>query len=172
MRFANNDSRTLFFKYAAPCKVVSVERGNISKDYFDALMGSVTKGDVIEGAEDNFIMAIEKCAKEAKKLGSSRIGKTAVRNYFWISHDAVAKAMQQRDLDYDLKDCIVYPARVTSNVRGNHATVLTPVRSIECKTDFIPYLKRGDYVTVHFKCAAEVISENDAKRLWNLKCKK
>jgi hypothetical protein len=172
MDFKDDNSRSLWFRYAAPCGKVFVKRGIISEVYFNNLIDSVAKNEIPTGAEKTFDFALKMCNGVAQKLHKRKIDEEVVREYFWIAHDRAAKLRYEKFHDFDLNECIVYPGRVLSDVKSKRTLVSTPIKSFNYRSDFVPDLKKGDDVTVHYEFIAEVISKEKAEFLWNLKGKK
>jgi len=171
MDFENEEARMLFFRYAIPCKEVLVKRGTMSKGYFDNLISAVVKKQVPVGVEKDFKLALFMCGKIAKKLGR-KIDEEVIRKYFWIEHEeTIKKAYKGMMQDFTLEECTIYPGKVISNVVKNEALIKTPIKSFNYRTDFIPEVEKGKYVTVHYRFAAEIISEKDANMLWRLRTK-
>lgn len=172
MDFENKESRTLFFRYAAPCGKVFVKRGVIDRAYFNSLIDAVAKNEIPEDAEKTFEFALKRCDNVAQTLQKRKIDEKVVREYFWIVHDRIARQRYEKFHDFDLDECIVYPGKVISGIANKKALVSTPIKSVNYRADFVPDLRKGEDVTVHYEFIAEVIPEKDAKMLWRLKGKK
>jgi hydrogenase maturation factor len=172
MDFKDSASRSLWFRYAAPCGKVFVKRGVIDEVYFNNLIDSVARNEIPVGTEKTFDFALKMCSDVAKKLHKKKIDEEVVREYFWIAHDRAARLRYEKFHDFDLNECIVYPGRVLSIVENNRALVSTPIKSFNYRTDFVPTLKKGNDVTVHYEFIPEIISGEDAKMLLKLKGKK
>ena len=172
MDFENKESKMLFLTYAIPCAGVLVKRGTVKQEEIDNLLDAVVNDKKIpEGAEKVFGFALKMCENTAKKLGKPKIDNEVIREYFWVVHDRIAKMRYKEMHDFKLDECIVYPGEVLTN--GNKkALVRTPIKMRYYKNDFVPDLKREDNVTVHYDYVVEKISEQDAKKLWELKGKK
>jgi hydrogenase maturation factor len=170
MDFKDDNSRLLWFRYAAPCGKIFVKRGIINKKYFDNLINAVAKNEIPNDAEKTFEFAMKMCDNTAKTLNKRKIDEEVVREYFWILHDKSAKLRYEKFHDFDLNECIVYPGKVLDF--NTKALISTPIKTSYYRSDFVPDLKKGDNVTVHYDFIPEIISEKDAKMLWSLKGKK
>jgi len=172
MDFKDDKSRWLWFKHAAPCGKIYVKRGVIDEIYFNDLIKAVAKNKIRKGAEKTFDFALKMCAIEAQRLHKRKIDEEVVREYFWIAHDKAARMRYEKFHDFDLDECIVYPGKVLSIAENKRALVSTPIKDFNYRTDFVPTLKKGNDVTVHYDFIVEIISEENAKMLLKLKGKK
>jgi len=169
MDFESERDRALFFNYSVPCAKVFVKRKILKQEDFDKLIESVSKNKQMpEGTEKIFELALRKCKGVVNNIDNQKINEKAIREYFWIAHDRVAKIRYGEMHDFDLDECIVYPGKVL-DIKNKKALVNTPVKTNYYRTDFVSELKKGDYVVVHYDFIVEKIPEEKAKLLWKLK---
>lgn len=147
--------RELFLRYALPCGKNLVKHGRISQSELDKGMGI---------DEHHFKVGLFMCEQAAKKLGKTVIDRDAIRQYFWFDHDRLVKEHELIDKSINPNLCIVYPGEYLGNGR-----VRTPVDERNVNISFVPNVKLGDYVTVHYNHICEIITKKEFDDLWNLK---
>lgn len=166
MKFKDEASRKLFFRYAVPCSETLAKREVITQKYQKSLVKSVILNKKIpKDAENIFKVASSMCEKTAKKLGKKSIDKEVVRRYFLFGHDKVVDRRYKIFKDFDPMLCRLYSGKVL--VSGNRALVQTITGDKEYRTSLI--VKKGDYVVVHRDFIVEKISKKLAKELWSIK---
>jgi hydrogenase maturation factor len=156
--------RDLFLRYAIPCGDVLVKRGNLKQETLDRIRKRVIRKERVEDdLERVFPIAVRMCRLIAKKLGKGAIDPGIIRQYFWHEH---AKAVEWRAEIYpDLpkEKCLTYPARVLKP--GKKPLLETPVGERRAKPDFVPGLKKDDWVIVHYDYIVEKIPWKEAEKL-------
>ncbi len=166
MKFKDEASRKLFFRYAVPCSETLAKRGVITQKYQRSLMNSILLNRKIpKDAENIFKVASSMCEKTAKKLGKKSIDKEVVRRYFLFGHDKVVDRRYKIFKDFDPMLCRLYSGKVL--VSGSRALVQTIMGDKKYRTSL--RIKKGDYVVVHRDFIVEKISKRLARKLWDLK---
>ena len=85
--FPSRKEKLLFLKYAVPCGIVLVRRGDITRDYHSSLIEKVMSGNIEDmDIENNFKIGSRMCFLIMKKLGKDRIDTEVIRHYFWLEH--------------------------------------------------------------------------------------
>lgn len=166
-------AKTLFLKYAMPCLVERIRRGEISQEEFEKLCDDFVNKKDIPGEEmySLFPVAmnfINDSAKKKKKFDgkTATIDKEVVRQYFWYDHDNV---VEHRIDPERVKYCLILPARV-KRVNKNTALVKTPLDEREVSISFLNSKNvLNKNITVHYYHACEIISEEEAEGLWRVK---
>jgi hydrogenase maturation factor len=166
-------AKELFLKYAMPCLVERIRRGEISEEEFEKLCEDLVENKPIpdEKMHTLFPVAmnfIKDSAEKKKKFDgkTAKIDKEVVRQYFWYDHDEVVRTRMNPSR---AKYCYVLPGKV-KQVKDNIALVQTPFDEREVNISFLgkkDILKKN--VTVHYYHACEIISDEEAKELWVLK---
>jgi hydrogenase maturation factor len=166
MKFKDETSRKLFFRYAVPCSETLAKRGVITQKYQRSLVRSVILNKKIpKNAENTFKVASSMCEKTAKKLGKKSIDKEVIRNYFLFGHDKAVDRRYKIFKDFDPMLCRIYSGKVL--LSGSRALVQTIAGDKEYSTSL--RVKKGDYVVVHRDFIVEKISKKLAKKLWDIK---
>jgi hypothetical protein len=118
MKFKDEASRKLFFRYAVPCSETLAKRGVITQKYQRSLVSSIVLNKKIpKDAEKIFKVASSMCEKTAKKLGKRYIDKEVVRRYFLFGHDKVVDRRYKIFKDFNPMLCRLYSGKVL--VSGN-----------------------------------------------------
>ena len=166
MKFKDEASRKLFFRYAVPCSETLAKRGAITQKYQRSLVKFINLNKKIpKDAEKVFKIASSMCEKTAKKLGKKSIDKEVVRRYFLFGHDKVVDRRYKIFKDFDPMLCRLYSGKVL--VSGSRALVQTIMGDKEYSKGL--RVKKGDYVVVHRNFVVEKINESLSKKLWKLK---
>jgi hydrogenase maturation factor len=162
-------NKKLFLKYAMPCLMEKLRRGEISEEEFTQLMKDFEKGEMpsIEKITELFSTAIPKILAlgvDKKKFEGTevQVDTELVRDYFWDEHIPVVMNKKLKK-----SECLVLPARVLK-VNGDKAVVLTPLGEKEVKTAYLEKVKENDLLAVHYNYACEKINEKEFKRLAEL----
>ena len=157
-------NKELFLKYAIPCGDVLVKRGDLKQETLDRIRERVIKKQRVEDdLERVFPIAVRMCRLIAKKLGKGVIDPETIRQYFWHEH---AKAVEWRAEiypDIPKKECLTYPARVLKP--GKNPLVETPMGEKRAKPDFVPGLKKDEWVIIHYDYIVEKIPWEKAEKL-------
>jgi hydrogenase maturation factor len=164
IEFASKEDKILFLRYAIPCGITLMNRGDLDEAVLDNLRQKTASGDVGDvDPEGTFKIAVRMCYLTARKLGKEKIDSEVVREYFWHDHEDAVNWRSEVFRDIRIDTCKVYPGKVVSV--GEHATVSTEIGSIEFRRDFVPNLNKGDFVVTHYDHVVEKISEETAKKL-------
>lgn len=160
--------KKLFLKYALPCSVVLIRRGQVEKGVIDKLFMKVEEGKRIKGNPGEiFQFAGAACKLIARERGKDKIDSEVIREYFLERHDKAVTERHKEMRDFKPSECRVYPGKVLET--GDLIRALTP-RGIKLfRKDFEPFIKEGDYVTVHRGFVIEKIHKALAKNLWEKK---
>ena len=166
-------AKTLFLRYAMPCLVERIRRGEFTQEEFEKFCEDLIRGRDIPDEEMYrlFPVAMNFINDSAKKKNKfdgkvAIIDKDVVRQYFWYDHDdVVEKRMNPERKKY----CLVLPAKV-KEVNGKIALVQTPLDEREINLAFIGSENMlNKKVTVHYYHACEEISDQEFKELWEMK---
>jgi hydrogenase maturation factor len=156
--------RDLFLKYAIPCGDVLVKRGDLKQEALDRVRESVIKKErVEEDLEALFPIAVRMCRLLAKKAGKQAIDQDIIRSYFWHEHQRAVEWRARIYPDLPREECLTYPARVVKP--GKNPLVETPLGEKRVKTDFVPSLKKDEWVIVHYDYIVEKIPWEKAEDL-------
>jgi len=166
MKFKDEASKKLFFRYAVPCSETLAKRGVITQKYQRNLMKSILLNKRIpKNSENIFKVASSMCEKTAKKLGKKLVDEEVVRRYFLFGHDKVVDRRYKIFKDFDPMLCRLYSGKVI--VSGSRALVQTIMGDKEYIASL--RIKKGDYVVVHRDFIVEKISKKLARKLWSIK---
>ncbi len=156
--------RLLFLKYAVPCAGTLVQRGTITQEQWDRLIAAVAAGQAPAGAERIFKVALAACSLLALDSGKPAIDAAVVRQYFRAGHDAVIDARYQEMGDFDPEACRVWAGTV-ERISGRSAIVRLPQGMRECRADFLPDARAGEWVVVHWDFLVEQATEQEAQAI-------
>ena len=156
--------RLLFLRYAVPCAGTLVQRGTMEQQAWDELIAAVHAGNAPPDAEKLFKVAYAACSLLALDGGKKAIDSPLIRYYFRAGHDAVIDARYAEMQDFDPEACRVWAGAVTRVAPGK-AWVLLPHEERECRTDFVPAAKPGDWVVVHWGFMVEPVTEKEAAQI-------
>jgi hydrogenase maturation factor len=161
----NDEARLVFAKYAIPCSSTIIERGKMTREQVDRLIGLVAAGKAPEpGTEKMYPVADAMCKLVAKQMGKKEIDAEAVREYFLIRHSAVVDERFELMKDFDPLECRTYPGKVVK-AEGDYAIVETPRGRRTYRTALAKEVGAGDTVSVHFDFIVERIPERMAGRM-------
>jgi hypothetical protein len=164
IEFATSEDKLLFLKYAVPCGMTLVNRGDISMEHLDNLREKAASERVDDvDPEETFKIAVRMCYLTARKLGKEMIDSGVIRKYFWHDHEDAIKWRSEVFNDIRLDTCRVYPGRVEHV--GDFVTVRTSMGNLEFRKDFIPDIRTGDIVVTHYDHVIERISLESARKL-------
>ena len=164
IRFVSPEDKLLFLKYAIPCGMTLVNRGDITMEHLDALREKAASGQIGDvDPEETFKIAVRMCYLTAKKMGKEAIDSDVIRRYFWHDHEDAIEWRAQVFSDVRLDTCKIYAGRVERT--GDHATVRTSLGSMEFRKDFVPDVREGDTVVTHYDHVIERISGESAREL-------
>lgn len=164
IEFASEEDKLLFLKYAVPCGITLVNRGDITEAFLEDLSSKTASGDIADvDPEETFKIAVRMCYLTAKKLNKEKIDSATIRQYFWHDHKDAIKWRSEVFKDVRLDTCSAYAGRVT--FVGEFVTVKTDLGIMEFRKDFIPDVQRDDYVITHYDYIVEKISEEEAKAI-------
>lgn len=159
------EDRMLFLRYALPCAGTLIRRGNVTQQYVDNLIKSVSNDIEPEGsAEKMFIVANAMCNHFAREMKKRSIDSEVIRRYFLIEHSRVVDERYELMKDFDPVDCKTYLGKVLK-VNNGHATLETRLGKRSYRTDFVKDLREGDNAVVHWDFVVEKISEALAKKM-------
>ncbi len=166
-------AKNLFLKYAMPCLVERIRKGEITEEEFEKFCEDLVEEKDIPDEElyrlfpvaMNFINdSVKKKDKFDGKVAI--IDKDVVRQYFWYDHDVVVEKRMNPERK---KYCLVLPGKV-KEVDGKIAIVQTPLDKREVNLAFIGTENmKNKKVTVHYYHACEQISDQEFKELWEIK---
>lgn len=160
--------KRLFLKYALPCGSTLVDRGWIKQKDLDSMLDMlVNKKPISINLNRVFVVASSTCSLIAMKAGRKEIDSGVIRDYFWNEHDYMVDKRFKEMGDFDPEECRVYPGRVLKV--GNKAEVLTPKGTSSYRKDFVPDIKKGEFVVTHYDFIVEKISKEVSKLLWENK---
>lgn len=156
--------RELFLKYAIPCGDVLVKRGDLKQETLDRIREKVIKREEVrEDLEALFPIAVRMCKLLAKKSGKEVIDPEVIRDYFWHEHRKAVEWRASIYPDLPREECLTCPARVLKP--GKNPLVETPLGERNVKPDFVPRLKKDDWVIVHYSYIVEKIPWEEAEEL-------
>jgi hydrogenase expression/formation protein HypC len=106
------------------------------------------------------------CNSIAKKMKKSAIDKEVIRRYFLVEHARIVDLRHKVKKDFDPILCKTYIGKVIE-VEKNNAKVETAIGKLKCRTDFVPDIKIGDRVVVHYNFIVEKTNEDIEKLVKN-----
>jgi len=153
--------RELFLRYAIPCGSVLVDRGTVSQKTLDQLKEKLLSGKPIkQDLGKVFKVGVRMLTITAKRMGRKEVDKEVIRKYFWFEHMDCINERVKTYPDVVPEKCLVLPAKVLEK-----GLVKTPIDERKVRTDFVPDVKPGDWVTVHYSYIVEKITEKQAEQL-------
>lgn len=156
--------KTLFLRYAIPCGHVLVKRGDLKQEDLDRVKKQVLRGEEVqEDIENLFPIAVRMCKLLAKQSGKEVIDEDVIRQYFWHEHRKAVEWRASIYPDLPKEECLTCPARVLK--AGRKPLVKTTHGRVFAKTDFVPSLKRDDWVILHYDYIVEKIPWKKAEEL-------
>lgn len=156
--------KELFLRYAIPCGGVLVDRGSVSQKTMDQLKGDLLSGRPIgQDLGKIFQVGVRMLNLLAYRRGKTAIDQNTIRRYFWFEHPDCVREQAKTHPDVVPEQCIVLPARVLK--AGKETLVRTPLDDRKVKQDFVPDIKPGEWVMVHYSYIVERITEKQAKWL-------
>jgi hypothetical protein len=158
MRFSNREDKELFLKYAIPCGHVLVTRGDLKEQTLQKLERDLIAGKDIPEAtiKKIFKVAYAMCMLIAKKSGKEQINRNVTHRYFWKEHAKAIKWRAKIYPDVVAEQCRIYRGRVLSV--GERAIVLSSQGKKSFRKEFVPDLKKGDFVVTHYNYVVEKIT--------------
>ena len=96
----------------------------------------------------------------AKGMGKKEIDRDVIRRYFWFGHPACIRERVKEYSDIEPHMCTVLPGKVLEE-----GAVETPLGERKVRNDFVPDVRPGDWVTVHYSYIVERISERQAEQI-------
>ena len=157
--------KELFLRYAIPCGEVLVRRGELREELLKKLNDSVKYGEEIDiPFESIFRVATRMCSILAKQLGKNEIDSEVIRRYFLIEHENALKWRREIKPDIKVKECIVYPGKVT-RIEPNGVVVRTRLGEKVFRNDFIANVQKNDWVSVHYDYIAEKIKTSYVNKM-------
>lgn len=164
IEFASEEDKILFLKYAIPCGMTLVNRGDLKQSFLDVLKEKTLSGNVQDtNPEEAFKIAVRMCYLTAKKLGKNKIDSEVVREYFWHEHKEAVKWRSEVFRDIRLETCRVYAGEVM--FAGEFALVKTKLGNLEYRKDFVQDIQEGDFVVTHYDYIIEKIDRETAEKL-------
>jgi hydrogenase maturation factor len=162
--FKNEETKRLFLRYAIPCGSVLVKRGKITQEKLDELKNSLLEGKKInDNLEEIFTFAMKMLDLTLKEMDKEKIDEEVIHKYFWEKHASAVSERSKTHKDIPVQKCFVLPGKVISK-----GLVDTPLGKRELDFSFLNNPKIGDYITLHYDYACEMIDEKTADRLWKI----
>ena len=150
-------SEVYFIKYAFPCSHILCDvRGEITNDEFEKMRIAALNDEVLDRKflEKIFFRAFERIAKLAEEIGKDKWDIEVIREYFRVRHNPI---LDKSDYPESFKKmCKVHEASVLEDL-GDEAIVLYDGGKRRVKKDYLPDIKVGDRVTIHWQYAVEKI---------------
>ncbi len=165
MRVLEIVNKELFLRYAIPCGQVLVERGSLDRELLEKLNKKVAdERPVRERIEDLFPVAARMCTIIANMLGKESIDSDVIRRYFLFEHERAVKWRASLFPDIRIDECLVQPGRILRKERGM-LLASTPRGELLLRRELVPEGNRGDFVTVHYDFASEIIGRKEFEML-------
>jgi hypothetical protein len=143
------NNKKLFLKYAIPCAETLVKRGQINQERLNELIEKIVKNKKIFDEDvDMFKVAKAHSTILAKELGKDEIDEEVIEKYFLEKHDEVVDERFEQMNDFDPDKCRIKNGKVLS-IGNGEALVETTKNKSSYRIDFVPDIKRGDFVIVH-----------------------
>lgn len=158
--------KELFLKYAIPCGRVLVNRGTLEKKTLQNLYTKVlNKKEPKTDLSECFPVATKMCEILAKEMGKPFIDKEVIEKYFLFEHK---KAVERRvKLFQDIpEECVVHPGKVLQ-VNKDQILVNTPLGERIIRNDFLPEIRRNDWISIHYDYAIQKLPTERARRILN-----
>jgi len=155
----------LFFAYAHPCGDVLVNRGTMQSKELELLRSQLRAGKKVTADPIVFRKGFTRFMRYAKARRKRMTGRL-VSEYFLTRHNRVVKQVAKSAKDVKPARCFISPGKIT-RLDGKKARVSTPFGSRNIIIGFVPKLKLGDLVSVHYNYACERIPKKDFERLWS-----
>jgi len=154
-------NKKYFLKYAMPCLIAKVSRGELSKEEYQRLIKNFENGKKF--SEDELWVLFNYAIRKLLVLGIEEnkvddkeviIDKNIIKKYFWFEHPQAVLLKNA-----DIKNCLVLPGKIIKKLNQKEyiAETLFGKRKIKSWQS----LKAGDFATIHYNYACEKINEED-----------
>lgn len=154
-------AKKYFFKYAFPCAFLPFKRGEITEKGYDKLKRQFCEGESPskKELEKTFPFAFKMIKRLAKRMKRNYWDIDVIKEYWVREHNRIIDAKEsyfksKSDRFRDL--CRINKAGVIST-RGNVLIVKYGNKKRKVYSTIVPYIKRGDIVTIHFSYAIEKV---------------
>lgn len=145
-----------FIKYAYPCShILCTVRGEVTQEQFKQMEDAAINNKTMDRAflEKAFFRAFARIELVAKDMGKDKWDTQVIKEYFTVRHNPV---LDKSDYPETFKDmCRVNIGKVIA-FEGDEIIVQYGVDSQrKVKKDYLPDIKIGDKVTIHWQYAIE-----------------
>ena len=149
-----------FLKYAYPCShILCAVRKEITKKEFNEMENAAINNIKLEREflEKVYWRAFERINKLTKEMGKEKWDIEVIKEYFLIRHNDI---LDNSDYPESFKEmCKVFTGEVIRKTNDGEIIVKYKNNERKVKTNYLPEIKIGDKVTIHWQYAIEKIEE-------------
>ena len=161
----------LFLKYAFPCSMVLMQRGEINQKTYDKLEKSAVGNKSIgrKLLEKTYFRAISRMKALAKEKNKDYFSEEIIREYFTKRHNELLDGMlanaNDKGMDIDKKAppalkhlCKVFKSKIIKKGKGYYVVEYGNKKIRPVLSSLLPNAKIGDTVTIHYGYAVEKVN--------------
>ena len=151
----------LFLKYAFPCTIVKMQRGELTQEEFDKLENAAADNKILprEFLEKTYSNAFRRMGKVSEELKKDIWSIEVIKDYFLNKHNEMIDNNEEiySRAPETLKElCKVYKSKVI-DIRGDYMIVKYNDKTRSVMKTLVPNVKIGDTVTIHYGYAVEIV---------------
>ncbi len=146
----------LFLRYSTPCGQVLVKRKKLDEDELERMIEEVKASKGTQKDCKAFQVGLFWCSELAKEAKKEEIDRRIIEKYFFKKHEDVIEEMSLEGHDIKPELCKVQEGLVMEIEDNGMLKVFLPTGTRHVRPDFVPDVKKGNTVSVHYNFACEV----------------